>query len=101
MAHGFKPINVLPDGDQLKRNVGDANYWARMKESSIFEEYNIISSVAFMPTLPHHLAITSSNKVRICVFFIYLLDHFRLSFLTRRYLNLYGRSLLSSQMCMA
>lgn len=27
----FKPINLLPDADQLKQNIDDTDYWMRMK----------------------------------------------------------------------
>lgn len=64
MSHGFKPINLLPDEDRLKQNIDDTDYWTRMRETSVFKEYDIISSVAFVPKLPHHLAITTSNKVK-------------------------------------
>jgi len=65
MAGGFKPINLLPDADQLQKNLDDTDYWMRMKESAVFKEYDIISSVAFIPKLPHHLSITTSNKAAV------------------------------------
>jgi hypothetical protein len=27
----FKPLNLLPDADQLKQNIDDTDYWMRMK----------------------------------------------------------------------
>jgi hypothetical protein len=73
MDRGFKPITLLPDGDQLKQNVDDTDYWMRMKEAAVFKEYDIITSVAFIPKLPHHLATTTSNKVILITVIILLI----------------------------
>jgi hypothetical protein len=74
---GFKPITLLPDADKQKQNEFDSEYWMRMKASlklmslftydfqelAVFQEPGIISSVAFVPKSPYHLAATNSNRV--------------------------------------
>ncbi|CAD5206486.1 unnamed protein product [Bursaphelenchus okinawaensis] len=56
-----KPLQPVTDVEF--RTSDDIEYWSRMKELAVFQEPGVISSVAFSPNKPYHLAVANSNRV--------------------------------------
>lgn len=60
---GIKPLKPITETQAGNRLTDDYVYWDNMQELAIFQEPSNITSVAFSPIEPYHLASTSSMRV--------------------------------------